>query len=651
MRSTTVRPVCLVAACAGLAALVTASAARGQPGPAEQAPKDAAGKAPPQLVLGARVEALRRGLKTVSSVVIVSNTADYARAVASWTLDRRFPVLIDDGSAAARENIARFVRGFAPASVVRWSAAEDGLPQEPAAFQGAIESAARRAWGANDQPELDEIWKRSQFAPFGVVVASPADPAWTAALALAAGRGQPILWIDSAPARLGDTLDDAAFESLDRRIRSGLSDLGMPFASQGDQIESVTLCLSVGTRVNRRGEMLALTDLLCRDASGTRFAWTGVLPGDSSTAAYRAMSALFLQPRRAWLFDGYKEGFAAPYQLPPAAKAFNEGGFEVSANTPPLGGAEHWRDRSRWAVSHEFIHVNSSGNSTFFELSPGRAFAGDVPMLERPACVHFIHSFSAQQPHDANTVAGRWLAHGAYAYYGSMDEPFLGAFLPINVVAQRWLGGAPLVCAVRAEQERPWKLNYFGDPLITLGPIGARDESPVGLDGTRDVTDEMKAALREKKLAEGVAMLVMLGRDADAVKVARASAADAALDERDRAAIAATALTAAYREKERELFLQLFEQLPAEAQREPMTADLLWLIAREDLDTTRDERLLGRLRATIRQPSVLEDAAALAPALKRVFGVEAARSMYGTLLQRTTDENVKKWLREAAAKY
>ena len=38
-----------------------------------------------------------------------------------------------------------------------------------------------------------------------------------------------------------------------------------------------------------------------------------------------------------------------------------------------------------------------------------------------------IHSFSAADPPDPSTIAGRWLANGAFLYFGSMNEPFLDA--------------------------------------------------------------------------------------------------------------------------------------------------------------------------------------------------------------------------------
>ncbi len=46
----------------------------------------------------------------------------------------------------------------------------------------------------------------------------------------------------------------------------------------------------------------------------------------------------------------------------------------------------------------------------------------------RPTVVSIIHSFSAADPLDPSTIAGRWLENGVYIYFGAMNEPYLNAF-------------------------------------------------------------------------------------------------------------------------------------------------------------------------------------------------------------------------------
>ena len=96
--------------------------------------------------------------------------------------------------------------------------------------------------------------------------------------------------------------------------------------------------------------------------------------------------------------------------------------------------------------------------------------------LGDPAAVLMIHSFSAADPANPNTIAGRWLANGAFAYFGSMNEPFLEAFRPPALTAELIAAGLPLASAARigpGEFDRvaaPWRLLFLGDPLYRLDP-------------------------------------------------------------------------------------------------------------------------------------------------------------------------------------
>ena len=101
----------------------------------------------------------------------------------------------------------------------------------------------------------------------------------------------------------------------------------------------------------------------------------------------------------------------------------------------------------------------------------GYGLVGDVPQTE-PAAVLMIHSFSAADPSDPNTVAGRWLANGAFVFFGSMHEPYLAAFRTPELVATLIEAGMPLVAAMRQSpyepRGEPWKLVYLGDPLFQV---------------------------------------------------------------------------------------------------------------------------------------------------------------------------------------
>jgi hypothetical protein len=83
-----------------------------------------------------------------------------------------------------------------------------------------------------------------------------------------------------------------------------------------------------------------------------------------------------------------------------------------------------------------------------------------------------IHSLSAADPTDPQTIAGRWLEQGAFVYYGAVNEPFLLAFRTPALVTELLASEVPFVAAFRqGELEEfgfPWRLVYLGDPLYCL---------------------------------------------------------------------------------------------------------------------------------------------------------------------------------------
>src|SRR5947207_14863192 len=97
------------------------SAAPPLPAGPQSAAQPAATKTPAQVLLGQRVLQVQHAATVCNTVVIVGDSSSYVRAISGWTPGRRFPVLIDDGTPAARDDIARVVRAFKPAHVVRFA--------------------------------------------------------------------------------------------------------------------------------------------------------------------------------------------------------------------------------------------------------------------------------------------------------------------------------------------------------------------------------------------------------------------------------------------------------------------------------------------------------------------------------------------------
>jgi hypothetical protein len=129
------------------------------------------------------------------------------------------------------------------------------------------------------------------------------------------------------------------------------------------------------------------------------------------------------------------------------------------------------------------IWINSSGGPTDFSIAGGPGRPADVPG-GHPAAVVMIHSFSAADPADPRTLAGRWLLQGAFIYFGAVHEPYLVAFRKPGLVADLAAEGIPLSAALRqGEAEplgRPWRLIFLGDPLYRIP--AARGRPPSGDD-------------------------------------------------------------------------------------------------------------------------------------------------------------------------
>jgi hypothetical protein len=134
----------------------------------------------------------------------------------------------------------------------------------------------------------------------------------------------------------------------------------------------------------------------------------------------------------------------------------------------------------------DLLMINSSGSPDQFNLAGGQqGQTADIPETG-PTAILLIHSYSAASPADVNTIAGRWLANGAFLYFGAVDEPFLHSFRKPSLVATFLAENLPVVTAVRATGDEvfgwPWRQAFFGDPLYRLQPVG-RPAARIGASG------------------------------------------------------------------------------------------------------------------------------------------------------------------------
>lgn len=516
---------------------------------------------PAGLKLGVRANFVQRQLGVVPTVVIVSDPASYAAAIAGWTTGKsgalRYPVLIDDQTFAARTRIARFVRAFKPTSVVRWQAPDNALdwPIDADKRQNRIASAASLAWGAEKPDQLKERFTSIGHQPQGVVAMNADDPAWAGGLALAAFRGQPIAWVKPIPGTPHDFAAMDQADALTRQITGALDAQGYAYKELGDTIDAVTLALNMPVKIflgeADKRQFLAVADVIGRSADPktdpqrtSRWAFAAQLLGDQSQSAYDAMCAVFLQPETAWLFDGYDSG--APwndYDMTKAAgelkpvklnillddRATGSGVADLRKRSAGVrAGSEPTRDGTPagMGVDAQLIFFNTSGNPDFFDLKPGQAKPVDVPILRTPSAVCFVHSYSAAVPDNRATVAGMWRERGAFCYFGSVHEPYLQTFVPTPLACRRLASGFAWGAAMRQDQGPPWKLTCLGDPLFTLGPTGPRVNTPLPLASAAALSTQVPELLKDKRYAEAAWALVLSGRDRDAVRLVSAVAKD-----------------------------------------------------------------------------------------------------------------------------
>ena len=623
--------------------------------------------------LGYRSLGVETKLPVIDCVVLVPDEGAYLEEIARWSPKARWPVLFEDDAFAPR-----FIRAFRPARVIRRAAGTP--PADAAALASAASAAICRAWGgdpaAGQSP--DAAMRAVGLVPPGLVVASAPDPSWTAAVALAAGRGQPLAWIEApAGTSANDILDAAAFRALDAAVRAAFASTGLPFDRLGDDLETLTLCRRSALRValpdppgGRNPQIppdpgpLSLTDALCRNADGSRFAFAAQVFGDRARAAYMAMCALYLRRTETWMFDGYARRGApafAAYSFEKVTPALTELGFATRSWEGSNGTIGSWRALLPSGIGPDVLLVNSSGNCDFFEAEPGSsAPSTDIPVLRRPMALSMIHSFSLQAADSGYTVGGRWLDHGVYAYAGSVHEPFVTAFIPPANLSQRIASLAPFLVASRHWEGDPipqvWRVATIGDPLMTVpspkvfAMVPGRVAPPEGMGD--DVRASARAALERVKTAEGdglrdalaVAMhdLVLAGDDAVAAQLWKVACAKGA-----GAAVARAALGPLFRAGTRADFMDawaLAKDPTAEQQ------DMLWHLWALDVGSLRDLAAVDALKAALRTPRLDMDAKALLPSVRLTSGRRAADEWLNELILRSADPESKRRLAELQGK-
>jgi hypothetical protein len=640
---------------------------RDQPRMGAQAARQEFQKLPWAVKLGMRSLEVEQAFPLIDRVVLVPDAATYVDELSKWSPRGRWPVLFDEGRYAPM-----FVRRFQPAQLYRReSVNDDWRSKDKLTRQRVLESVVIKTFSGNPaQHTLRETFASQGFTPAGIVVCTVDDPAWTAGVALAAGHGQVLAWLDERFGAPNDVMEDGAAQRLIAAVESLLSKEPYAWKELGDEIDAITICrdmavkadiiLPPAVKANVGGQYAvgpcALTDLIGRDvaASGSRYAVCGWVFGSEARCAYAAMCSLFLSRERLWLHNTYSEdGALGSYGMAEAQTTLRQSGFTASSFGARDADISAWQRMLIGGISTDLLMMNTKGYTDFFDLSTGQAHPQDVPVLNTPLALHLAHSWSLSAPANAATVGGAWLERGAYAMVGSSYEPYLQAFVPPALLARRITSIVPFLPGSRWWNDegpfsKAWRIVTIGDPLMVLPPPGKYVKQRVKGDapptrGYVDLHESVKALMREalsdesagagkaegggeaagpgKKLAQAMSILDMLGKDDVAVQFWRLAGANG----RAGAAAARAALPALFRQREVEAFTKAWDMLSREL-RDDLAVTMLWHLFEPRLAGAGagaagvDDNALIQLQMNIRGPAPQFDLERLAPHLVRRFG-------------------------------
>jgi len=346
------------------------------------------------------------------------------------------------------------------------------------------------------------------------------------------------------------------------------------------------------------------------------------------------MCSLFLQQTDIQMFNAYdNSGGFKFYGMKEAAEVFEGKGYGVNmisgGGASPMG----WLRMVRQGLGTDVMMVNTSGNA-FCNLKGGKVYPDDMPILNQPAAVHFIQSWSMKAPESERTIAGKWLNRGAYAFVGAVYEPYLGAFVPPSELAKRWMSYVPFLVGSRhwvGPMGRPWRVCTYGDPLMLAYPASekrvprVKREAGYGVALKGLVAGLVKEARDDPKGDAAVRALVLmdlLGKDKTGVAFWSWLVENGG----GTGGQGQAALGMLFRRGEADLFMKAWERLPKDG-RGARERDMLWHVWGSRLSSGIEEEILLTLEKAIRPTRPDIDIERLGPHLERAFGRKHVRGL------------------------
>jgi len=664
---------------------------------AQQAPPPTAPGTPPQLPwfiqLGERVALVHQRMAVEDRVVLVPDQATFLDEISTWRLSLSaqdlvpgrtppepsrgcWPVLIEDPVYTPM-----FIRAFKPKQIIRRTERAAPLADD-AAVAAAIDAAVVRVWlgDPTTQKPKDALLAQKQTPP-GLAGFAASDPAWVAAAALAAGRGLIPVEIAGDYGGPNSQLDAATFARLNQAVNDAFASTGMTHQGVGDDLEAIALCRATAQKAvidlppeQRPGgpgmppvnpaEPVAVTDALCRTADGKRYAYCGAIFGTAPQAAYAAMSSMFLHRTSVVCVDGYSAGKAPPqfarYGFQTADEPMRRGGWQARMFTNLEAALDAWRQRSATGISCDVMFVNTSGNADFFDLgTPGgtppsnQGGPGDIPVLSRPLALSFIHSWSLSAPGVRDTIGGRWLEHGVYAYVGSVQEPYLVGFVPPVVCIELLVNLTPFAVAARYMDgpfAMPWRIATLGDPLMLCA--GPRLWSPPAriaptpmvpgqenaMDRCRDLLEKARQDADGAATASAMQALSAIGQDVIAAGLWKLSA-----NQPWAARVAPAALEPLFAVRDMDGFLKAYGLTPSPSDR---NKDMLWQMWGPALGSVRDPEQLLLFERSVRGVWPSKDWQRLVQPMERSVGADRTRAAMLRIMQGMSNEQQKKAMQD-----